>query len=269
MCKRDFISASSAVGLGALIGGLLSIEIATRFSLGGFLWIFGALIGGCVAYVTADFRHFCDGVSDAYNKTVSWRPNCLYWKTVAIYFAGTSLAWFSFFFSLFVFLCFVDDMMNKLPYFVWVSVPMSALLGTIITKVNTQRTGWMVGRRYTCHMLEVQKSGYYLLTRYNPVSAPFVVFFYIIRVVYLMVKAMPEFRIWAVKASRVLRSFLLVALKNVHSQKRAVVFFDATAGAVIGYMLGSALLGACIGAIAIYPLHRELIAVRLLKVMPR
>ena len=50
MFNREFISASSAVGFGALIGGLLSIEIATHFLLGNFLWIFGAIFGGCVDF---------------------------------------------------------------------------------------------------------------------------------------------------------------------------------------------------------------------------
>lgn len=269
MFNRDFVSASSAVGLGALIGGLLSIEIASRFGLGSFLWVFGSVFGGCISYVTVEFKQFCEGVSDAYKKTVSWKPDRLYWKTVAIFFTGASLTGYSFFLAMFGLFSYIDDRLNLLPSLAGVSIFMSVFLGTILTSAITKRARWMVGRKYTRHLLERQKYGYFLLTRGNPVSAPFVALFYIVKATVWMVKEIPEAIVWVAGAGRSLKSFLVAVLKNVHSQKRAIVFFDATAGAVIGYFLGSALVGAFIGALVLYPLHRELVAVRLLKVVPR
>ncbi len=148
------------------------------------------------------------------------------------------------------------------------SVFIGFLFGAILTYPTLERSYGMKARRYTKLLLQYQKIGYWLLTRWNPLCALPVALFYIGKAIVWMVKATPEMVVWLERVGGILRSFLVVALKNVHSQKRALVFFDAVAGAMIGYLLDSALVGVFIGALILYPLHRELVAVRLLKVVP-
>ena len=61
--RKDTWSILWACALGAFIGGLSALEIHSRFALGSYLWIFGALFGGVVAYAAIDFREFCSGVA--------------------------------------------------------------------------------------------------------------------------------------------------------------------------------------------------------------
>ena len=274
MLNRDFVSGSSAVGLGALFGGLLSIEIASRFVLGNFSWtfagIFGALFGGCVSYIAVDFKQFCEGVCDAYKKTTSWRPNVLYWKTFLVFFTGFSFAVCSTLLAAFGFVFFLDGFSVKefvdLGKF---SIFIGLFFGALITHIPLRRTPRMEDRDHTHELLKQQNYGYWLLTRCNPVCVPFTALFYLGKAIVWIVIATPEITFWVVGVGRSLGSFLIVLIKDVHSQKRAVVFIDGAAGAVIGYLLGSALLGALVGIVILYPCHHHLIAIRVLKVVPR
>jgi hypothetical protein len=272
MSNRDFLSTASAVGIGALVGGLLSIEIASRFALGNFLWLvvsLCAVLGGLVSYIIVEFKQFCLGISDAYNKTISWRPYTLYWKTLLIVFAGVSLMVYTLALTMFGVIVSLDDRMTiDMVFVLKIPAVLAVLLGGFITYVLLSRREWMVRRNYTIHLLQSQKNGYWLLRYWNPVSAPFVVLFFFGEMVVLAWKAAPKLILCVVAASKTLRAFLVLALKNVHSQKRAVAFIDATLGALAGYFLGSALLGAIVGAVVLYPLHRNFIAVRWLKVLP-
>jgi hypothetical protein len=272
MSNRDFFSTASAVGIGALVGGLLSIEIASRFALGNFLWLVVSLcsvLGGLVSYVIVEFKQFCSGISDAYKKTISWKPYTLYWKTLLILYAGVSLMVYTMALTMAGVIVNLDGRMTiDMVFVLEIPAVLAVLFGGFITFVLLSRREWMVGSRYRRHLFESQRQGYILLRYWNPVSAPFVVLFFLGKMVVLAARSSPKLIPHVVAVSKTLRAFLVLALKNVHSQKRAVAFIDATLGALIGYFLGSALLGAIVGAVVLYPLHRNFIAVRWLKVLP-
>lgn len=56
--NRQLWSIVGACALGACIGTFTALDISTRFQYGSYLWGIGALLGGIVAYVAVDFRHF-------------------------------------------------------------------------------------------------------------------------------------------------------------------------------------------------------------------
>jgi len=94
--------------LGAFIGTLVALEIATRFTYGSWFWSVGALIGGLVAYCAVDFRHFCTIIACSYHKNIEIfanqyhaiagrKPNYLYWRATVMATLGLGAVAVSFF----------------------------------------------------------------------------------------------------------------------------------------------------------------------------
>lgn len=103
--------------LGGFIGALVSLEIARTFAIGEYFWIIGALIGGGISYLAYDLQEIKAGMSRAWQKTISWKPDKKWWKLylktllaipialgivsftiivfpfVALYYAGRGLLW--------------------------------------------------------------------------------------------------------------------------------------------------------------------------------
>ena len=61
--------------------------------------------------------------------------------------------------------------------------------------------------------------------------------------------------------------FVVRTFVYVHSERRTLCFVDETLGAVAGFSLGSAVLGAVVGAILGF-VNYEFVSIRLLKLVP-
>src|SRR3989344_2663150 len=87
--RKESWSVLFAFGLGALIGSFAALDIASRFELGRYFAVLGALLGGLVAYVAVDFRQLLAGICRAWMEAATWEPDLRRWKA---FFLGFSAA---------------------------------------------------------------------------------------------------------------------------------------------------------------------------------
>jgi hypothetical protein len=85
--ERTLLKNLSISMLGALIGAFIALQVTI------FLWPLGMFAGGLFAYFASDWAGVRRGCLIAWRRTVSWRPNVIFWKYIgALCSAGTLLA---------------------------------------------------------------------------------------------------------------------------------------------------------------------------------
>lgn len=270
MHKQSF-SIGFACALGAFVGALVAMEIAARFAYGGYLWAFGALAGGIVAYVTVDFRELCTGTARAYSRTVAWRPNGLYWKALGMSLVGyMTLA--STIAAVALAMAMVVHPVPSKMLVVMVGV-IASITATIMAILDcSARPTWPWPDNFTKErLLRSRRQGYWLLVHANPFSAGFYAVYFSMRGTLYLVRHIPAAWAWCVAAVPIAyatsRAFAIQAFIYVHTERRTICFVDATIGAAAGYHFGSALIGAAIGAI-LGVVNYELVAIKWLKLIP-
>ena len=243
--KQEFWSVWVACSLGALIGAFTALQIGSWVSVN-FIWIVsgGALLGGAIAWIAVDFRHFCAGVSHSYHNTIiTWRPNrplidgILLGKPRAmqtLIWTGVSLAGMAIFFTTGI----------VAP---WAKMPAQ-------------------------HIRDVQQLGRYLMRRGNPLGVMFYsvigIYWVVAHIPLAIMKGIPATIRGMSHAIRMFARFIAGVFMYVHSSQRTLCFADAAIGATMGFFIGNAIVGAVIGGI-LGLVNYEMVAVRLLGLSPK
>lgn len=262
--KRETLSIVVACALGAFIGTLLALEIATRFQYGSYLWGIGALFGGMVAYVAVDYA----GVVRSYHETLVWQPNPFYWKAVAmIWLSLTFLEMYVMtFFGLLAFghpeTGDLDLIWQKSWQYIWAAALLfvatavfNGFISLLINKYNHKSSQ----SENIAHWLRMQQQGYEcIVLQWTIISSS-------AKGLWWLIMNLPRF----VKVVFMVYIPLFVAgvFIYVHSSCRTLCFVDATLGTAIGYTYGSSITGAVAGIVLGF-INYELVSVRWLKLAP-
>lgn len=275
--NRGSWSVGFAAFVGCIVGGLIANELAGYLGWGAWLLLPGAIIGGTVGWCAVDFRTFVAGVGRALDKSVDWKPDALYWKSVGVYsiaFASliTSVSGGMFLFILSVWsLGHPPDLDSALSTVITAYLLVVCFFSTLMTFVTLLMMGDEVKKAREDNkkmeaFLEENKKVQEIAWKYNPIG-----------IVYLVLwgiwYAITHFPQWVAAAAafvavvwRTIPPFLYKLVVQVHSERRRIVFSGILLGVVIGFFTGgSTLLGAVVGAILSIVEH-ELVAVRLLKI---
>jgi len=302
--KKESWSIAFACALGAFVGALSALEIESHFAYGKYLWIFGALLGGFVAYLAVDFRQFCTSIARSYRMSADsitracrtatvWRPNKLYWKSVI----ALELGFGAVLASLVLLLAAGDFVVEYLRpaglskgiMFVLGGIGVIAALTAVLVMVQVPQTqterGWRRFRRdisYEEYLAEDEKEGWRVFKLGNPIVLPFLLLGVAIEAAWEALKWCWQNRVRIANAMISTASAVVVAtrfvgdeMKNfvvrtfiyVHSERRTICFVDAALGALAGFFFGSAAVGAAVGAM-LGIINYELVSVRWLKLVP-
>ncbi len=265
MHKQTF-SLGFACAVGAFVGAVSALEIATHFPYG---WAFGALMGGVVAYLVVDFRQLLVGLIQAYRHTVVWKPDHLYWKSFCISFGGTMAfgSTISIAFGALMFSRDVTATFNAFILFEKLMISCLAVLGVGIAYFQCHADSWRSNHGKRRVLLRVQKQGYWEMVHLNPLS--FLLF--VARFLLSFARGVPAALAWcSAKLPAAYRQVCALVVRvfiYVHSARRTICFVDATIGAAAGYYFGSAAIGAVVGAV-LGVVNYELVSIRWLKLMP-
>ena len=276
--KRESLSVAFTCGLGALIGGILAL------TFGGMYWIFGALFGGCVGYITDNFHQVRIGVARAYHATIAWRPK----GYVIVHYLSCATALFLLLASWIVGVGAllagvaastgeVTTGRNILIIFTFGGVVIGALAALVVPAV-----GWIMEatdptrrKKTDAEHREALRSNsqeiWEIVLLLNAITWTLHKVWIVVLTIALLVYQVGYFVFHlprlAIAGGRKIRAFVVLAFFYIHSQRRLICFVDATIGAAVGYMSGNAFLGAAAGAILGF-INYEVVSVRWLKIVP-
>lgn len=270
---HGWLSIALACAFGALIGTLTALEISTRFEYGSHLWAIGALVGGITAYVAIDFRRFCAGVVHSYHRTIAWRPDSRWWKTLAVMSGGIVMMYSSIVGVGGVTVAYFSD--NPMP------VLICTLLFALFASVLGAGLGWLMTgtasrgakdaadrERLLRNLAEI---GWFFVCWCNPIGATLAAIhglkWVAVHTPSAIARAVPATINSVRQIVNTLVQFVTDVFVYVHSQRRTICFVDATIGAAIGYTFGSAIIGTIAGAL-LGVLNYEIVSVRLLRLIP-
>ncbi|MBP9760219.1 MAG: hypothetical protein KBD24_02510 [Candidatus Pacebacteria bacterium] len=274
--KRDLLSVALACGLGAFVGSLIALEVATRMGRGWYFGIIGALIGGALSYVVIDFRAWPVAIRRGYHKVTAWRPpSRLYWRAL---FAQWLKMWA---------LC-ATTIAMMLVFFVAVARPVDPTLGLVISiemlTFLSVTSIWVwsflsltlglvmalgfVGVRsseedvttHNARLIRVREDGYVGAKTLNPI---YIAFWLALRTP----KTLSRASMFVLMALLLLGRFVSAVFVYVHSDRRTICFVGGALGAMVGYGLGSAIVGAVAGVVA-GSVSYQFVSVRWLKLNP-
>jgi len=255
-----------ACALGAFIGALSALEIQSRFALGLYLWPFGALFGGLVAYCAVDFKQLCNGIAKSYRVSVrnisrayrvieteikAWEPNKPYWKAKGIMAIGCLTCTVSFGLSALILYFILNEQIRGFAEVIVGTALIFSTMAAVTCAVLPIAFLDVHGDKDT--RLRETEFGWDLFRFGNPIVLPFFIIAILARAIWLLGREVPQF---------VVRTF-----RFVHSERRTLCFIDATLGAGIGFFFGSAILGAIVGAV-VSGIDYEIVSVRWLKIVP-
>jgi hypothetical protein len=261
--QRESFSIGLVCGLGALIGSLIGLELASY--LGSHLkwWctVAGMLVGGIIAYVAIDFRHFRAGVARAWRETRSWQPDALAWRG----FGYTMLASITAFGTLFLYaaaaaICFAPSHWREISLFCIACYLGGLLISSIPAVACNFHKETSIGQGYWS---DCQKDiALFAMRHLNPVSAPFWLSLQIFKALrWICFTAIPFI---AVEGTHFVKQAFIYA----HSTRRTICFVDAGLGALVGFASGNALIGAVAGAM-LGVINYQIVAVWWLKLHVR
>lgn len=236
-----------AIFSGALVGGLLALEISESFALGAYLWVLGAVVGGALSYMLYDFSHLRAGVARAYRKTIDHR---LDFKGI-----GAVLGLFGAFIILFVS---VFAVFRVVFMCMAISTPPGDFMQMIMASMVAS---FMLTMCFVYAMIEcgsdfargVNFTFWYLLKYGN-----LVVWAYWVPVL-------------ALRGAPKIMAFAKRAFVYIHSDERTLCGVDAAIGVVAGHFLGHSLVAVLLGAVvgALWGVvNYEIVSVRWLKLAP-
>lgn len=272
--QKETWSVGFACALGACIGTLVALEIAARFTYGSWFWSVGALTGGLAAYCAVDFRHLCAGIAVAYRRTIAWRPHVEWWKTYLMCACSMTVSSTSLVFVLWCITNAAFAIANNGPY-----IPPTVLLVYLclfagvgaVWAVNASDEGSTADGSYDERLLRNRKKALRAMCYVNPVGALLLVLAgMLVGAGWLWTHGPDIARSIMAAISSVglrLKRFGVEVFFYVHSERRMICFLDAAIGAAAGYFLGSASLGAIIGAI-LGVINYEIVSIRWLKIIP-
>ncbi|MDO8495356.1 MAG: hypothetical protein Q7S32_02395 [bacterium] len=230
-----------AVLAGAFIGGTIALEVNRMF------WWVGVLIGGSIAYLVYDLKEIALAIPRAWRRTTSWQPDREWWKALRNYTLGE--------FNLVAIICIG---------FALISFPIFALTGNWKAHIALLLATFLAGCFISCGMVLGSSSydtrGIIILT--SAQGAP--------NFLYLYLVLLPEYSALGIKwlllkgiplGAKFFKYLFLI----IHSEFRLLCAVDAAIGVVIGFLGGSALIGAVVGGLFAV-LNYEILSVRVFKI---
>lgn len=268
--KRESIGIVGACALGALIGTLVALDIATRFEYGRYFWSVGALFGGIVAYIAVDIHKLVAGIVRAYRATLSHfaQKSRFYWRIIApglVSLAFLEISWAVAAVAMFL-LGNTDLATIALVFSGVLFFPVNSLWAIDDTPANGnlsfgQRRGYVEWHRVCIGALAIG----------NPIVLPFSLIAGMVWLLWTALRQTKLVALWigsfTVRAIKAIGQFVKYTFIYIHSQRRTICFVDATLGAAVGHSFGSALVGAIAGAL-LGLVNYELVSVRWLKLSP-
>lgn len=268
--NQKFIADIAACIFGALVGGLLAFLLADwlgwEIAAQGVSIIAGAFAGGGIAYLAGEGRELCLGVKRAWQKTIDWQPDREYWKTYFLLLCGISLFYSSVGIGVSIFFYLAD-----FPWGSYVGIwTLLFAAAAMAASIYPSRDPEVALRR--------QRWGWKMIYEQNPLSVC------VSALVYFLV-----FLIWtyetvpgAAKAMKsrlgrvrkTLFAFMREAFIAIHSEPRTIRFAAASLGIVVGCAIGyplrsvAAVLITGAFAAAVFYVGGRLIAGLWLKTLP-
>jgi len=268
---RESVRIFFACALGAFIGGLLGLELK---SVSDWLWLPSALLGGAIGWVMYAPRALGAAIARAWREVINWRPDKRYWKVLVKNTANeipqrlTGFAYYGLFAGLWAASYYGADTL-------WYAHP--ALRTTLYELCWTiaSLSFMLIPTFFGIALLFEGEKGvafapFFKRPRFvrrfcllcNPVVLPFAIIGGIIK---LIVALWNDIYFW--QDLKALGRFAKRAFVLAHSDLRLLCLVDATIGAIAGYFLGSALLGALVGG-ASGLLNYWVVSVKLLHLTP-
>lgn len=265
--KREWVSIGLACGVGALIGALTALELKGSVAPDAAAMI-GMIVGSLIGYITIDFQRFRAGVGHAYQETLAWRPDPLYWATWAyvtvshLVMTATSLSYF----VVAIVACMITyDSVSA--HNTWLLVSFMLVVGVPSFTAISMLMGIAIAGRPDSHFTQLrtlvnQRAVCRKMVRqWNPIMAPLTLVINIYRAAAWLASGVTK--LVPICAEFAWRSFIYV-----HSQRRTICFVDAGIGALVGFACGDALVGALVGAL-LGIINYEVVAVWWLKLPVR
>ncbi len=272
--QRETWSIIGACALGALTGAFVALDIASRFQYGSYFWSVGALIGGMVAYVAADFRQFCAGVVHSYRRTITWRPYYLYWQALFAQWIGMCAATTSVIVVLVLSILVTKgfgwlDALHEGAWSVTTIMCAAIVFNLAIVWIGLpDRFRFAYNSEYESCLRHEITSGYNIARKANPLG----VMYHLLKGLWWLVLHSPslctQLISFITRAAMLLAQFVAGVFVHIHSKRRTLCFVDASLGAAIGYAFGSALVGGFAGAV-LGVINYEFVSVRWLKLAAR
>jgi len=280
--KKELWADMLGCAIGALIGGLIALEIQSRLILGEYLWIFGAFIGGAIGWCAGELKELRIGIARSYRASkenlsrelksvMKWRPDWEYWKASLMLIARLTVSFISSISLMGVIDFFasgkVSDSLIGFPFLLYCTLILGcAFFVSIILVAVLIALPWF--KKKGRDEFEV---GWIMFKYFNPIVLPFACVVWIfmgLRNAFLFLKENGE------EIASIMKIFMKETWKffvrifvYAHSERRRIRFIGAFFGTVAGFFLGSAILGAVVGAI-VGGISREYIAIRWLKLIP-
>ncbi len=256
-----------AIACGILVGTLLANSAASYFHLNVYLRITAAILGATISWPIVDFTGFKSGVAKAWNESIGWRPDKVFWSTML---AGTinGASFGCMFIELFaIALIFVTPTSESYmaQYGMVISSEISITCGSIIgffcalvshgsnaaMPEFPDCEGWPTTKG---RMEESNRSFWYWAKLVNPISFNYCLIVGILK----GIRAIPSVLVKIPSALQAIGQFLKLVLVNTQAQGKApAAFVFAAIGALIGHfyidspiaMAVLIILGAGIGTI--------------------
>lgn len=270
--KRESWKIMLACALGAGIGSFISLEIASIY----FIWV-GLIVGGLVGYLAYDFKRVISVIPAAYRSARSWQAPPLFWR----YLTALALHWAALITWIIpITVALVIWNIFPLAMLVLGSIFCGTILISLIIQEARDKTNLLpklkkrfrYERDYEHQLREntvaLEKEISRLKYESRLFALPIVIFYHLPRGIWWLMKHAPLATRWVVK--RISRAIVVSCcfigsttkelvlfigrfgwqmFIRVHSQRRLICGTDAMIGAAIGYLAGSAIIGALSGAL--------------------
>lgn len=267
---RDLWTTVLASVLWSFVGAFIALEIGQNFQFGQYFWGIGVIIGSLIGYVSGDFADFRSGVARAYQQTIAWRPDRLFWRSAFLTFAAPVVILCHLTAFIFVVMFFSGNLTANWPEMLKIIsgfiVVISCFLSLMwmIDEMNDSSHLPNIERRWRNH-IEFQKD---IIFNLNPFSF----WFYLVpNGIWWLVVRIPSGAVLTAsalaRAARTFGRFVATTFYYVHTHKRTIRMVAVAIGAAIGYQAGSAIIGAVVGGFVSY-VEYQLVAVHILGVVP-
>ena len=242
--SRETSKVFTACAIGAGIGAFVSLEIWAMF------WWLGLLVGGLCGYLSYEWREVVKAIPKAFRVATSYRFPKYFLKTAM----WQSLLVFSVFSWSVLLLPFVSTIENGIGVVVcigFLGCLLSLVMAFDLLPVFLQQDSEEKKLSISEERIESLIIDAYL------VFLPIVLFWHLPRGIIFLAKRVPRFTVWFVAGCiLVAREWSAFSVRfcwelflRIHSEMRLLCGVDAMFGAGIGYIAGSALIGALAGGV--------------------
>jgi hypothetical protein len=264
MTMRKSTSVSYAIALGSFVGAASALELSPENSFSPLLFIFCTLLGGLVGWVANDVKGFCAGVKMAWQKTTPIVLDAQRWRTAVLnYFAFLGLLeTVSAIFI--VFSRAMEYFFSPQPY-----PPLDSLEVLMVVAIFVTAAAFGAAVRF-CEADQSEthrEESEWLLRTWNPMSVFMTIVSWVATGLFKVSRGVLKTMDGTPAAMRRFGAFLSLVFITVQTDERRISFVGAIIFTIVGYKLGSAILGSVLGGLVGFWYHR-LVVTRWLKLVP-